>query len=348
MNNDFIFLEGFMPILKDQVINYILKLIHANDKKILSKTLEAFNGDVSKSSVYNYLNELCKKNIIRKEGSSYFLVSTEYLFGYDNFNLGEDRIFSRDIEPLFKNFPKNVFSAWRYAFTEMMNNAIEHSNATQIVVTVRTNALETTVYISDNGIGIFKNIQEYVAKENNQDLSLEECASLLFAGKFTTAKSMHSGEGIFFTSHLMDRFIIFSDNIVFSRDNFSDSDPTYTKLEKGTLVIMSLNNQSKKTTREVFDRFSNVDDGFIKTQIPIAHIFSGAGPVSRSEARRLGELIVKFKEVDLDFSNVDEVGQAFVHELFIVWQNRNPNILLNVLNANDDVDFMIKRVKNTN
>ena len=336
-----------MPILKEQVINYILKLIHAKDKKILSKTLEAFDGEVSKSTVYNYLNELCKKDIIRKEGSSYFLASTEYVFCYDNTNLGEDRVFSRDIEPLFKTFPKNVLSAWRYAFTEMMNNAIEHSGASKISVTVRVNALEATVYVSDNGIGIFKNIQEYVSKENGQDLTLEECASLLFAGKFTTAKSMHSGEGIFFTSHLMDKFVIFSDSIVFSRDNFSDSDPTYTKLEKGTLVVMSLNNQSKKTTREVFDRFSNVDDGFIKTQIPIAHIFSGAGPISRSEARRLGELIVKFKEVDLDFAKVDEVGQAFAHELFIVWQGRNPDIVLNVLNANDDVDFMIKRVKNT-
>ena len=336
-----------MSTIKEQVISYILKLIHANDKKILSKTLEAFDGVVSKSTIYNYLKELCENDIIRKDGSSYYLVSSEFIFAYDNIDLGEDRIFSRDIEPLFEGCSKNVLSAWRYAFTEMMNNAIEHSRATSIIVTVRKNALQTTLYISDNGIGIFKNIQEYVIKENNQDLSLKECASLLFAGKFTTAKSMHSGEGIFFTSHLMDKFIIFSDNIVFSRDNFSDKDPEYTKLENGTLVVMSLNNQSKKTTREVFDRFSNIDDGFIKTQIPIAHVFSGAGPVSRSEARRLGELIVKFKEVDLDFSNVDEVGQAFVHELFIVWQNRNIDVILNVLNANDDVDFMIKRVKNT-
>ena len=72
---------------------------------------------------------------------------------------------------------------------------------------------------------------------------------------------------------------------------------------------------SKKTTKEVFDRFSNVDDGFIKTQIPIAHIFPYGSPVSRSEGRRLGELILKFKEVDLDFTGVEEVGQAFCHEM---------------------------------
>ena len=108
-----------------------------------------------------------------------------------------------------------------------------------------------------------------------------------------------------------------------------------------------LYNNSNKTTRDVFNRFSDVDEGFIKTQIPIAHVFSGPGPVSRSEARRLGELIVKFKEIDLDFINVEEVGQAFAHELFIVWQRNNPTIKLNVLNTCDDVDFMIRRVMNT-
>jgi hypothetical protein len=100
-------------------------------------------------------------------------------------------------------------------------------------------------------------------------------------------------------------------------------------------------------TREVFNCFSIIDEDFISTKIPIANVFSGTGPISRAEARRLGELIVKFKEVDLDFLNVEEVGQAFVHELFIVWQRNNPEIKLNVLNTCDDVDFMIKRVKNT-
>ena len=327
----------------------MLKLIAANDSKLVSKTLEAFDGEISKSSVYNYLNELCENGVIQKNGSSYVLVTAESSFVYENDgSLDEDRIFQRDIEPLFFNCPKNVFGAWRYAFTEMMNNAIEHSEASKITVTVFKNTLKTTVIISDNGKGIFNNIREYVKQEKKQDLSLKECATLLFAGKFTTAKSMRSGEGIFFTSHLMDSFRIYSDNVVFSRDNFSDfNNKTESSDQQKTTVIMELDNNSKKTTKEVFNRFSDIDEGFIKTQIPISHIFSWAGPVSRSEARRLGELIVKFKEIELDFIGVEEVGQAFVHELFIVWQRNNPNVKLNVVNASDDVNFMIRRVLNT-
>ena len=336
-----------MSTTKEQVLQYMLKLIAANDSKLVAKTLDAFEGVVSKSTIYNYLAELCENKIIKKSGSSYELVNNIYQFVYENDgSLGEDRIFERDIEFKLLNLPKNVFSAWRYAFTEMMNNAIEHSSATKINVTVFRNVLKTSIVIADNGKGIFNNIREYVKNEKNEDLTLKECAALLFAGKFTTAKSMHSGEGIFFTSHLMDSFKIVSDGVVFTRNNFDDTN-FETSAKDSTTVVMELNNNSNKTTREVFNRFSDVDEGFIKTQIPIAHIFSGTGPVSRSEARRLGELIVKFKEVDLDFINVEEVGQAFVHELFIVWQRNNPDVKLNILNACDDVDFMIRRVKNT-
>ena len=338
-----------MSITKEQILQYMLKLIAAKDEKLVAKTLEAFEGEISKSSIYNYLSKLCQSNVIQKRGSSYELVSESRVFTYkNNGTLDEDRIFERDVEALLEQFPKNVFSAWRYAFTEMMNNAIEHSAATDITVVVSRNAFKTSITIADNGKGIFNNIRQYIKNERGEDYTLKECASLLFAGKFTTAKSMHSGEGIFFTSHLMDSFMIISDNVVFSRNNFTDFNfESHIYEAQSTTVIMELDNNSKKTTREIFNRFSDVDEGFIKTQIPIAHIFSGAGPVSRSEARRLGELIVKFKEVDLDFVNVEEVGQAFVHELFIVWQRNNPGIKLNVLNACDDVDFMIRRVINT-
>jgi len=229
----------------------------------------------------------------------------------------------------------------------MMNNAIEHSGASVISVTVAQNSLNTTIGISDNGMGIFKNIQNYMRTEKNDEIPLDECVSLLFAGKFTTAKANHSGEGIFFTSHMMDSFLIISDNNVFSRNSFTDKQITDISHEKGTIVTMSLHNQTKKTTLEVFNRFSDVDDGFIRTHIPIAHMFPAGNPVSRSEARRLSAVISGFKEITLDFSNVEEVGQAFCHELFVLWQNKNPDIVLNITEVNEAVDYMIRRVKNT-
>ena len=52
-------------------------------------------------------------------------------------------------------------------------------------------------------------------------------------------------------------------------------------------------------------------------------------------------------EAELDFSGVSEIGQAFAHELFVVWQGNHPDISLVVTNACPEVDFMIKRAINT-
>ncbi|MBQ1261173.1 MAG: DUF4325 domain-containing protein [Clostridia bacterium] len=331
---------------KEQIKNYMLKLISERDGELVSKTVKYFGK--SKSTVYNYLTQMQEDGIIFKAEGGFELARREYSFSYDNTKpLSESRICFEDFEPLIASFPKNIISIWRYAFMEMMNNAIEHSRAEKIFVTVKLDSVKTTVNISDNGIGIFRNIQEYVMAERGEDMPLNECVALLFAGKFTTARDMHSGEGIFFTSHLMDDFLIFSDDIIFSRDNFRDEQINIEKQSGGTLVSMSLYNNAKKTAREVFDRFSNVDDGFIKTLIPIAHVFPNGDPISRSEARRLGGLIASFKEVELDFAAVEEVGQAFAHELFVVWKRSNPDVELKVLNTCDDVDFMIRRVINT-
>lgn len=335
-----------MQTNKEQIIQYMLGLISSGDKAFAAKTALYFNK--SKSTIYNYLTELTRDGVIAKSGAQYILPSITHSFSYkNNGTLSESRICAKDIEPLIANLPKNVISIWRYAFMEMMNNAIEHSSADDITVTVEISRLKTTVFIKDNGVGIFRNIKNYLFAEHGDDVPLEECATLLFAGKFTTAKSLHSGEGIFFTSHMMDEFLIVSDDIMFTRDNFHDEQLAPLRNGSGTLVAMSLFNGTKKTSREVFDRFSNVDDGFIKTSIPIAHVFPNGDPISRSEARRLGELLSRFKEAELDFYGIEEVGQAFAHELFIVWQRNNPDITLTVLNPCENVDFMIKRVINT-
>jgi len=41
----------------------------------------------------------------------------------------------------------------------------------------------------------------------------------LAKGKFTTDPSSHSGEGVFFSSKVADRFFIFSDEVAFVGDN---------------------------------------------------------------------------------------------------------------------------------
>lgn len=291
--------------------------------------------------------------MIEKRENGYSLKTSSYHYCFNNDGtLGEDRVYTQFISQHIQ-FKKNVNSIWNYAFTEMMNNAIEHSEAENISVTIFQNCLETRILIIDDGIGIFKNIQRFMKESKNEIISLGECVSLLFAGKFTTAKQYHTGEGIFFTSHIMDEFVIYSDDNFFTRNNFTstqiedDNLHSFMHMEKGTVVRMTLNNNTKKVLSEVFNTFAPVDEGFVKTTIPIAHMFSGGNPVSRSEARRLLESISVFTDITLDFSGVEEIGQGFAHELFVLGKQKYPHINLKTANTSKGVEDMIQRVINT-
>lgn len=331
---------------KENIRAYLLTQIGRGEKKYASKTVEAFG--IAKATVYSYVKELEAEGIIRKTGNrEYALTETRYSFRYQTADHpDESRLLRRDIAPLMRSLPQNVTDIWDYAVSEMLNNAIDHADAENIRLTVTMDALNTTVSISDDGVGIFRHIHDYVLRETGEDLLPDECASLLLAGKFTTARDRHSGEGIFFTSHMMDRFVIVSGGTRFERDNFEDVRSWMPDLG-GTGVFMQLSNTTKKTVREIFNRFSSVDEGFYRTQIPMLHMFPSGFPVSRSEARRLGSLIGQFREATLDFTGVRELGQAFAHELFIVWKKDHPDFTLNIENASDDVLGMIRRVENT-
>ncbi len=336
---------------QEKVKSYILRLIKSGRTDYVKAAIESFN--ISKSSVYNYVKQMETDGLIEKKDGSYVLKTSSYHYFFKNDGtLGEDRVYNQFISQHIQ-FKKNVNSIWNYAFTEMMNNAIEHSEAENISVAVFQDYLETHILIWDDGIGIFKNIQRFIKENKNETITLGECVSLLFAGKFTTAKQYHTGEGIFFTSHIMDEFVIYSDDNFFTRNNFTSSQIEDTNLhnfmnmDKGTLVRMTLNNTTKKVLSEVFDTFAPVDEGFIKTTIPIAHMFSSGNPVSRSEARRLLESISVFTDINLDFSGVEEIGQGFAHELFVLGKQKYPHINLKTTNTCKTVENMIKRVIST-
>lgn len=334
-----------------KVKNYILGLIKNGRKDYVNAATECF--DISKSSVYNYVKQMEDDGLIEKKGKTYILKTDAYYYFFENDgSLGEDRVYNGFILQHIQ-FSKNVNSIWNYAFTEMMNNAIEHSEAKKIAIAVYQNCLDTQILIKDDGIGIFKKIQAFMKESRNEIITLRECVSLLFAGKFTTAHQYHTGEGIFFTSHIMDEFVIYSDDNFFTRNNFEsvqieDSNlHDFMKMENGTVVRMTLSNNTKKVLSEVFNTFAPVNEGFVKTTIPVAHMFAGGNPVSRSEARRLLGSIALFNDIILDFSGVEEIGQGFAHELFVLGKQKFPNINLNTVNTCKNVENMITRVVNT-
>jgi hypothetical protein len=108
------------------------------------------------------------------------------------------------------------------------------------------------------------------------------------------------------------------------------------------LTIYHLNDVFKKYTNSN----NNSDYGFDKTDINVKLYTSGGVHVSCSQARRILKGLEKFTVILLDFENVPLVGQAFVDEIYRVFQNAHPGILIQEENMSEGVKFMVERARN--
>ena len=110
---------------------------------------------------------------------------------------------------------------------------------------------------------------------------------------------------------------------------------------------MRLANNSGTILKNIFDEYSTEIPGdFDRTIIPM-RLANSSDLVSRSQARRILSGLELFKEVILDFNDIEYIGQAFADEIFRVFTNINPNTSVTPKNANNDVLQMIHRAINT-
>lgn len=244
-----------------------------------------------------------------------------------------------------KKDKENIHSIFYYAFSEMLNNAIEHSKSDYIDIEVVLKKDNLKFTVNDYGIGVYKNIM----KKRNLKSEMEAIQDLL-KGKVTTAPHAHSGEGIFFTSKVADNFFLDSFGYALNFDNINNDvflvRPE--KMKRGTKVTFSININSKRHLNDIFEKYTDSSDdgdyGFDKTEVKIKLYNIGGVHVSRSQARRVLSGLEKFKSIILDFDKVPIVGQAFADEIFRVFINKHPDIKINSINTVDAVKFMIDRV----
>lgn len=67
--------------------------------------------------------------------------------------------------------------------------------------------------------------------------------------------------------------------------------------------------------------------------------------ISRSKAREVLLGLEKFKIILLDFDRVPVIGQAFADEIYRVFQNKYPRIVIQETSMNEGVKFMIERAR---
>jgi anti-sigma regulatory factor (Ser/Thr protein kinase) len=319
----------------DEVRHYIVRQVEAHPSDIAKLAADKFG--VETQSVRKHLRQMSAENILISDGNTrdriYRLKSIGWTKSYPIVTgLTEDLAWA-DAAPNIGKLSENVLSIWNTGFTEMFNNAIDHSAGTEIVVEIRKTAINAEMEIRDNGIGIFKKVQAAANLPDERQAILE-----LTKGKFTTDRTKHSGEGIFFTSKMFDSFDILSGNLSFTGTQPPTGSP-------GTTVWMKLNDESTRRPIDVYNAFSVADFGFDKTNVPIKMArLAGERLVSRSQAKRVLARIGEFKVAVFDFAGVEMIGQAFADEIFRVFHNAHPDIDLEAVNAAPEVLNMIRHV----
>ncbi|MGH9490227.1 MAG: STAS-like domain-containing protein [Terriglobales bacterium] len=257
--------------------------------------------------------------------------------------LEEDVVWRQDVAPQLGHLPDNVANIWHYGFTEMFNNAMDHSNGKKITVFLTRTAARSDIFIMDDGVGIFRKIRTALGLIDERHAILE-----LSKGKLTTAPSGHTGEGVFFTSKLFDSFDILSGGLCYTH-NFGDAEgwlQEMAKPEEGTIIWLRLYNRTSRRMDKVFLEYAAQKDdySFSKTVVPVRLAKYGEEQlISRSQAKRLLARVEVFTKVVLDFEGVEMIGQGFADEIFRVFSNQHPNIEIAPIHTSSAVRRMIAR-----
>lgn len=336
--------------LQDLILSLALK------NKIIRTSDIVLKYGKSRQFVNFIIRDLVKKKKLVKFGStkSAFYAHPKYVSKLTN--RIKKRLKNKDLRehevldslenqtPLIPSLKENLRSIYYYAFSEMLNNAIEHSDSENIEIDIEKNNNNLIFHVNDFGIGVFRNVKQ----KRKLKTELEAIQDLL-KGKTTTQPKSHSGEGIFFTSKVADVFILESFNYKLTIDNIIDDIfvEEISPSKRGTKVHFSISLDSNKHLNDVFKKYQTnpAELAFDKTEVQVKLYTMGTIHISRSQARRVMTGLDKFKLIILDFNQVPTIGQAFADEIFRVFRGKYPNIQIKPINMNEVVKFMIGRVQ---
>lgn len=332
-----------------RIYEFILENVDIYPTNISAKTSEKFG--ISRQAANRHTQRLVQSGMLEASGNrrnrKHTLKSLrEEILSFElKPGLAEDSVWAKQIKPIVAPFvgPNANDILW-YGFSEIFNNAIDHSEGSMVDVAIYIFSKKISLMIRDNGTGIFDKIQRYFMLDDPRHALLE-----LAKGKLTSDPERHTGEGIFFTCRMFDWFSIRSRFLSFIR--YGDDDwllEDRKKELKGTSVTMEIRRNTERTSKEVFDKYAGEanDYGFTRTHVPVnLALYEGETLVSRSQAKRLLARVDRFREVLLDFKDVKDIGPAFADEIFRVFAKVHPSIKLFWINANPLVEKMIARAK---
>ena len=268
---------------------------------------------------------------------------------YELDGLQEDLPWRTDFAPCL-DLPLEVARMAEHAFTELLNNAIDHSGGRNVTVSVRQTPLQFQLLVSDDGCGLFQRIAQ------SFDIPDPQLAMLaLSKGKLTSDPQRHCGHGLFFSSRLADVVDIHANAAAFQsraweRRAWRAGKPGPVSSRAGTSIYLAIMLDTPRTLDSVLREHSSSGAGydFARTSVPLQLLAGGAATAmlsSRAQARRAAAGLKPFTHAEFDFSGIAHVGHGFADELFRVFRREHPALELMAVGMGAQVAAMVDSVR---
>jgi anti-sigma regulatory factor (Ser/Thr protein kinase) len=256
--------------------------------------------------------------------------------------LQEDLPWKLDFAPYFE-LPVEVRRMAQHAFTELLNNAADHSGGHSVTVSMRQNPLQIQLLVSDDGCGLFERIAQTFAIHDPQLALLE-----LSKGKLTTLPLHHSGHGLFFSSQLADVFDIHANHSAFQRRAWERLAWRQGRQAHrgGTSIYLAISLDTTRTLQDVMRAHSVVESSrrFDHTVVPLHLLASDSVLASRADAKRAVARLAQFRRAEIDFAGITDVSHGFADEMFRVFSREHPEVELVPVGMSSDVAAMVQSV----
>jgi len=329
----------------------------------LPQALMAHQG-VSRRRAGELLRQLVQAGWLRREGPRHRPVYgpgtlRQVVRCYALDGLQEDLPWRRDFAPFF-DLPPQVARLAQHAFTELLNNAVDHSGGTRVTVSMRQTALHVQLLVSDDGCGLFRRVAEHLDIDDPRLAMFE-----LSKGRLTTQPARHAGQGLFFIAQLADILDLHANEVAFQqrRDDHTQWHAVRPMAPQGTsvYVAIALDSQRSLPALQLAHSALAADApaakaahgadparcGFERTRVPLQLLAGGRTLASRAEARRVASRLASFQAAELDFAGIGDLGQGFADELFRVFARQHPQLALLPTHMAPGVAAMVDSVRRT-
>ena len=316
-------------------------LAHPND---LGVVLAARHG-VTRGTVSRQLRRLVEAGWLERSGKSRPTfkpgIQREVTNEYPIAGLDEHTPWMRDVHPVLALAPAATRLA-QHVFGEILNNAIDHSGATTVTVSVRQTPSHLHMLISDDGVGVFNQLARRAGLPDAQRAALE-----LAKGRLTTLPECHGGRGLFFVARMVDAMNLQSDGQVLQWRGHAESVQfrAHPLKRGGTTAFISLRLDTELRPTDAYRAFGSEDAplDFSRTQVPLRLLTdNGMTLDSRAQARWVVSRLELFATAELDFEGVEDVGPSFIDEVFRVYAQAHPGVSLQPAKANEHVSKLLK------